>query len=323
MIGSQLGMGIEEDLCILVMGQSNADGRCTANRLANTSFNYKGIATGYPAARTTQDQYPYVSGDPTPGLKVYFKTAFASADQSLDNGAWYDYEIGLNNGHFGSGTAQIIGPEFSMGVKLNDLTGKDIYIIKCAYAGTALTSTITPTNPPGIWNNTNRFIAMEYFVDRAVRDYKAANPGRRLRLLGVVWWQGENDANAGISTATYTSQFNSFKAYVEGELYGHFVLPKGKEPIWNLVKLNFYQDAAEGLINTALSNIVAANPGFYLVDSTPYPQCQDLTVGEASPIAVGTPNSVGGSDDAHSSYIAQLAVGELCAQNVIDAGLLA
>lgn len=323
MIGSQLGMGIEEDLCILVMGQSNADGRCTANRLANTSFNYKGIATGYPAARTTQDQYPYVSGDPTPGLKVYFKTQFAGDDQALDNGAWYDYEIGLNNGHFNSNPAHRIGPEFSMGVKLNDLTGKNIWIIKCAYVGTALTNTITPNNPPGNWNNTNREIAIDYFVKRAVRDYKTANPGRRLRLLGIVWWQGENDANAGISTATYTTQFNSFKAYIEREVYGQFVIPAGKEPIWNLVRLNFYNNAAEGLINTALSNIVAANPRFYLVDSSPYPQCQELSVAEASPISVGSPNSAGTNDDAHSSYIAELAVGELCAQNVIDAGLLA
>lgn len=319
--GSRIDQGYEEDYCIIVMGQSNADGRCTANRLANTDFNYKGISTGYPSARTTEDQYPYSPGDATPGLKVYFKTQFTSDDQSLDNGAWYDYTIGTNNAHFGAVATYRIGPEFSMGVKLNDLTGKPIYIIKVGYSATALTNTVTPFTP-GNWNNTNRQIAIEYFVARAIRDYKAANPGRRLRLLAVNWWQGESDAQAGVSTATYTAQFNQFKEYITENIYGYFLVPAGLDPIWNIVKLNFANDAAEALINTALTNIVAANSGFHLVDSTPFPQCNDLTVAERAPIALGTPNSVGGQDNEHSSYIAQLAVGELCAQNIINAGLV-
>lgn len=311
----------EEELCILVMGQSNADGRCTANRLANTSFNYKGISTGYPSARTSQAQYPYSPGSATTGLKTYFKTAFASDDQSLDNGSWQNYTIGTNNGHFGSIAAHRIGPEFSMGVKLNEYTGKTIWIIKVGYSSTNLVSTATP-GTPGNWNNTNRQIAMDYFVARAVRDFRTDNPGKRLRLLAVNWWQGENDANDGFSTATYTTQFNSFKSYVEGELYGHFVVPSNKLPIWNLTKLNFYQNANEGNINTALANIVAANSGFHLVDSSAFPRCQDLSTAERSPISLGTPNSEGSNDNQHSSYIAQLGVGEIMAQNVIDAGLV-
>lgn len=76
----------------------------------------------------------------------------------------------------------------------------------------------------------------------------------------------------------------------------------------------------EAVINDALISIAGSRPGFHYVDSWPYPRCQNLTTAQASPITKGLPNSAGGNDNQHASHIAELAVGELCAQNVINAG---
>lgn len=301
---------------VILLGQSNADGRAMATRLGNTQFNYKGIAAGYPSVRVAQAQYTTTP----PGVYVYFKTAFASADQSLDDGAWAPLEIGVNNCHSGASAIDFVGPELSLCTRLHDITGKEIRLIKCGYSDTGLTSTITNSSPAGNWNNASRNAAMLYFVDRAMRDFRAENPTKRAVLLAVNWWQGENDGSNAVAQATYEAQFADLLAYVKQHIYSGFVVEN--EPIWNLVKLDFNRTAAEGVINAALAAIVAANTGFYLVDPTPYPQQIELSAAEALPLPVGTPNAEGRNDDAHASYLMELAVGELMADNIQSAGLI-
>lgn len=311
LLGSATTMPPDEVYFVILLGQSNADGRAMATRLANTQYNYKGIAAGYPAVRAAQDQYTITP----PGVYVYFKTAFASADQSLDDGAWAPLEIGVNNCHSGASAINFVGPELSLCTRLHDITGKEIRLIKCGYSDTGLTSTITNSSPAGNWNSASRNAAMLYFVDRAMRDFRSENPTKRAVLLGVNWWQGENDGSNAISQATYETQFASLLAFVKNHIYSGFVIED--EPIWNLVKLDFNRNAAEATINAALAAIVAANTGFYLVDPTPYPQEIELSAAEALPLPVGSPNAEGRTDDAHASYIMQLAVGEYMADNII------
>lgn len=301
----------EEVYFVLCMGQSNMDGRTPSARLANTNYNYKGIAAGYPSVRTTQGQYTTTPS----GVYTYFKTTYASDTQSLDNGSWQALVIGDNNCHSGASTVDFVGPELSLCTRLREATGKEIRLIKVGFSGTGLSSTCTTSAAPGNWNNTNRFIAIEYFVKRAMASFRAAYPTKRPVLVGVNWWQGENDAAEGISQATYEAQFALLKAYVKQELYGQFAIKR--EPIWNIVKLKFWQNAAETTINNALAAIVAADTNFRLIDTGPYPTTINLSSGEAAPIAVGTPNSLGWNDDSHASYIMELAVGELMADNIL------
>lgn len=296
---------------VLCMGQSNMDGRTPSARLANTDYNYKGIAAGYPSVRTSQDQYTTTPS----GVYTYFKTPFANADQSLENGSWQALVIGDNNCHSGAETVDFVGPELSLCTRLHEVSGKEVRLLKVGFSATGLSSTCTTSAAPGNWNNTNRFIAIEYFVKRAMTAFRAANPTKRPVLVGVNWWQGENDAAEGISQATYEAQFALLKSYVTNELYSQFVI--NRPPIWNLVKLKFAQNAAETVINNALTAIVASDSNFRLIDTAPYPRTINLSAGEASPIAVGTPNSLGWTDDGHASYIMQLAAGELMADNIL------
>lgn len=321
LLGSRYGTPPEEALFVFSNGQSNAVGYDVMERLANDDYNYKGISTGYPTQRSGQEQYP-MSGV-VPGVFIYFKTDDPADDQSLDDGSWQPLELGVNNCQ-NSGDFNGIGPDLSMCIKLHEYTGKDIYLIKCAYPGTALASSVTPTNPPGNWNNTNREIFINYFVKPALADFRAANPTIRPRLLAFNWWQGEHDALNSISTAGYKVHHNTLAAYWEEEVLGQFVTTTTQLPIWNLTKLRFRENAAEDDINDALTELVAEHSRYYLVDCSPYPQTEELTADEAAPIAVSTVgnNSAGREDDNHNSYIAQLAVGELWAQNIIDAGLV-
>ncbi|HRD54625.1 MAG TPA: sialate O-acetylesterase, partial [Flavobacteriales bacterium] len=256
-----------------------------------------------------------------------------------DNGSWQPYAIGVNNAHTGATTTDQIGPEFSAAITLRDAVGAPINIIKCAYSSTGLCPWINETTPPGTWNPTatyagNRYTAIEYFVRRGIEDFRDANPGVLCKLAGVIWWDGESDANANVTTAQYTTQFNSLLNYMRPELAALFDNDSTEAPQWNLVSLSFRRNAKEALINTALSNIAAAvpaapkasaaaDPDIHYVDSWPYPRCQNLTTAQASPIAKGTPNSQGGNDNMHASHIAELAVGELCAENILAAGWVA
>ena len=92
--------------------------------------------------------------------------------------------------------------------------------------------------------------------------------------------------------------------------------------IWNITRLDFFRTAAEGVINTAIDAIEAAYADVYKVNAAGYPQSNDMTSAEAAPVPVGNPNANGWSDDDHSSYIAQLAVGEQQFANIQTAGLI-
>lgn len=320
MLGRRFTTPPEDALFVILLGQSNAAGYDVRARLANNDYNYKGISTGYPSVRSGQAQY--VSSGAVPGVKVYWKGNNPSTDQTLDNGAWADLTLGTNNVQ-NSGAFEGVGSELSLCTKLHEYTGKTIWLVKCGYPATGLASSINPAGTPGNWNNTNREIFVEYFLKRALRDFRSANPTLRPRLLCVNWWQGEHDALNSISTAGYKVHHNTLSAYIEKEAFGQFVVPSNKLPIWNLVKLRFHETAAETNINTAFSELVSENTRYRLVDCTSYPKTKELTSGQASPVAVNIVgnNSAGRQDDNHQSYIAQLAAGELMAQNVIDAGL--
>lgn len=291
---------------IILLGQSNADGRREPTRLQNTQYNYKGIGAGYPSVRSGQDQYV---ANPS-NVYIYRKAGIYTDDFSPDNGAWQAYVAGSNSSY----DDNAFGTELACATRLADTTGKPVYIIKVAFGGTGLSDSCDTSTIPGNWNHTIRYMAAEFWIKRALRDFRSANPTLRPRLLGINWWQGEQDTVDDIPTATYEAQFALFRAYMQRIIEGNFV---SQDYIWNITKLKFNENAAEALINTALANIAAAHSDTFLVDSTPYPQGDALTLGESSPLATGSPNADGGTDNAHSSYIGLLGVGEYMADNMI------
>jgi hypothetical protein len=185
---------------------------------------------------------------------------------------------------------------------------------------TGLSRSLTNSQLPGNWNNASREVAVEYYLKRAVRDLRIAYPTRRLKLLAVNWWQGENDGAGNIPSADYQRQFLEMKNYVDKAIAGLFV--QDKKHIWNLTKLDYNRNAGEATINSAIDALAAAYDDIYTVNAAGYPQSDELSPSEASPVAVGAPNANGWTDDNHSSYISMLAVGEQQFANIQAAGLI-
>ncbi|MES2731732.1 MAG: sialate O-acetylesterase [Bacteroidota bacterium] len=299
---------------LLSIGQSQCSGRAETARLANTNFNYKGIAAGYPTHRVAQAQYTTTPSN----VYIYNKgNDKTNGNIEADNGAWQAYTAGSND-HIDLAAAPLFvnfGPELSLSTQLSDATGKAIYVAKFGVGGTALTNNTTTTDP-GCWNYTLRYQAVEYILKRAVRDLRTAQPTKRIVFLGVLWMQGEQDATTAQTAATYEAEFNSLKRYVDNSIKETLNL---RQPYpWILAKLSFNQDAAETVINTAITSIDTNNSDCYSIDLSSYPRKYDLTTTEATPVAKvaittgNTPtNSVNGADNYHGSYIYQLAAGEL------------
>lgn len=302
---------------IILMGQSNGVGR-QDGRLSNTQFNYVGIADGYPTPRVSQPQY---AADPSDVI-IYYKPTLRTGDHSIDDGEWQAYQAGVNSRYPtppATDNALVFGSELSCATLIQQATGKLTAIIKPAWQTTALSRGAT-SDLPGAWNDTSRVIAAEFYIRRGIQDLKALYPNRRIKLVSINWWQGESDSISAISSANYQAQFAEFKAYIDKVVAGLVV--QDQKHIWNITRLDFFRTAAEGVINTAIDAIEAAYADVYKVNAAGYPQSNDMTSAEAAPVPVGNPNANGWPDDDHSSYIAQLAVGEQQFANIQTAGLI-
>ncbi len=308
-IGTQNDIDLDVVYFIMIFGQSNADGRATNVRLANTNWNYSGISLGYPATRTVEPIYSASPEQVFTYNKGYFP-GFNTAGN--DNGIWQPLTAGTNS----SGAAGYFGVELSLSTNIRQHTGKPVYIVKAGFASTYLMYQAALASGPGAWQFTNRYIAMEYYLRRAMRDFRIQNPNKRAVPLCVYWWQGENDASEGRTSAQYKSDFNSMKSYMDNIIKQCFIIESNKSPLWILSKIDFTQSAAETVINTAFDELVFENSDCVSVDPSPYPRRSDLTASERNPGNGGT------SDNDHSSYIAMLAMGEIAMQEIIDYGLL-
>ncbi len=300
---------------ILIIGQSNAAGQGEYTRaIGNTDYGYKGIRN-YPSIHTTEDYYTS-TGD---WAHIYYKGDQRSANFALDNGEWQVYNPETNSITDRDATTRTkeIGSEFSLAHAIHDATGKEVFIIKGGLGGTALCPFGATTNGAGYWNYTLRTNTEKFFIQRAKRDFAEYKPGKQLRCVAIVWWQGETDAQNGISKSTYKYEWSSLKNYIDNAVKSNFVLTH--PPVWNVVKLKYTDGAAQDVINSALTEVVSEHTNCHLIDATPYPRRNELTSDEATPLTLGAPtNADGGTDstNSHNSYISQLAIGELAFLNI-------
>lgn len=327
-VGTTSGSNPTIAYCIIMMGQSNADGGAVSARMGagGNNYAYKGILTGYPNARVAQENY---SRTPA-GVYIYNKQRTDDNLWGVDDGFWEPYEATDTGNAHNKGVANAdprIGCEGALAEAIVDYTGAEVFIIKPSWGATALYSGDTGASFPGPWNYQARQLATDAYIARAVRDFHIYRQNVKLRLVSVGWWQGERDASQGRSQAQYTADFADYYAYMDKSIKGNFLIESDKLPLWQLVKLKLNETAGETTINAAHQAFVAANPTFarYIdIDQggRDFPRLTDMTVAEASPITKAIPNSLGIDDDNHSSHITQLAVGEMMFNNVQSAGLL-
>lgn len=304
---------------IILLGQSNNDGAMQATRLANTLWNYKGILANWPNTRVAQAQYVYNPSN----VHIYNRAAAQASDWRADTGAWQAYQAGVNSRNVTTASNTVLfGNECYLAQCIQDVHGGQVAIIKPSFAGVGLLPT-SVTVAPGPFNNISRDIAMQIYLQRAVRDYAAYNPGHVLDPVCVVWWQGEAEASLASGTAAYQAAWLEMYPLIRDSIRSLF--PIRRDPVWNLVKLDFYRNAAETNINTALSNCAAAIPsGYYITSHTGKSlQKQELTAGQASPLTKGSPTNItGNDDDAHSNYIAGQLVAEEIRNNLVTEAII-
>lgn len=304
--------------CIWVGGQSNPDSAAQSERLANALWNYKGILAGYPNTRVAEPQYV---ANPA-GVHIYNRSAAQASDWSLDTGQWEPYEAGVNSRNVTTASNTVLfGPECILSQCIADYTGGEVAIIKPAFAGVGLLPTSLNT-APGPFNNVARTIALQVYMERAVRDWAAYNPGTRLEIVGVIWWQGETDANLGVTGANYVADLTKLYNVMNAGFRRMFVTRR--DPVWNFVSLDFNRSAAEIDINSAVSAFATAQ-GQYFIDDHMGKSLQkdELTAAQDDPLTKGAPtNASGNDDDNHSNYIAVQLIGESAFNNLVTEGVI-
>lgn len=222
---------------LIILGQSNADGRGVKADLSDmAAFNF--------GAATIAGSDPYV--------RIFNKSitrtpASASVNRVL-NGAWEDY-TGSNGMIVSPQTGTLstsAGPELAFAyiwankVYLN--TGKSLHILKCAIGGTPLyySGASADTN----WaSNTGqiRELFFNYLARPAITEL--LNSGKKPRLIGIYWAQGESDTDTTANANAYEANLINLIADVRnktGFTDGKFIMQSlsnhSNTTQWNTVK---------------------------------------------------------------------------------------
>ena len=132
----------------------------------------------------------YLTGGPISGVYIAdrLKTGFAAL------------EIGVNNNVETSHTTY--GPEGELGYRLQAALSEDIYILKLNKSGSAIDENRTPDTGVDSWQYDAGELCDQYLdmIDWALGE----NFGGKVPVFaGILWQQGEADAEAGPETANY------------------------------------------------------------------------------------------------------------------------
>jgi len=168
---------------------------------------------------------PYINSQHV--TNIYYKPDLTSTD----NGAFQKYNYGVNNN---CRSNKYPGPDVSVGVQYNALTGKQLLIIKFAYGGSALVDDGSTVTANGIWqidanatraNNLLHYdIALNNFIIPCLN--RALQNGFRLNILATCWTQGETDANLLARATAYESELIRLFDALETALTPYKFLPK-------------------------------------------------------------------------------------------------
>ena len=272
---------------VLDLGQSNSAGRAETERLT--------ALTSYSATPA--------------GVKIYYKTARTSPD----NGSWQDVSAGVNNFEPENILAGLdcFASEVIAGKLLFDRLGNNpIYWNKCALGGTSLKQGLTSTDWSELTAGELFQIATQYYHTVAYAKLVALHPTKTIKTI-ILWYQGESDANNGTAASEYYANFVNFVAAL-----------RAYDPVFAnapliITKLKYFIDANEATVNAAFDTFAGGNPNTYLIDISDQPRKQDLDAGVKATYPPST-----GSDDQHSSYLAQIARGEMIFDKLVEIGYI-
>lgn len=263
---------------IMDMGQSNAEGRAEADRLALTTYPER------PA-----------------NIVLFYKPDYTT---SL-NGDFETYMAGQNTEEPDlSASFRLFSHSLAMAYQLRDFTGNRVYIIPAGDGGTALEQNLTSPDWSPASSGECFQIFLERFFDVAMASIISSHPGKTIAVCNI-WAQGESDATDNTATSNYASNFAAF--YTAVRAHGTYSSYLTAAP-WVIPTLNYLQTANETTINGVFTSFAAANSSHvFVVDMSAQKRKQDLTTGEKGGFTATA------SDDEHLSYLAQNYLGEQAA----------
>ena len=150
--------------------------------------------------------------------------------------------------------AHAFGPEITFGRAVADSQAMPLALIKCGRGATDLAVDWDPATGPAYLDFRNTV---------ATGMQKLRDAGYEPRITGMLWTQGERDANRGRTTAQYTADLNEFITDVRGR-YGadlpFFISRLSDNQLPS-------QAAAFNLIRAAQDAVAAADPHAFLIDT--------------------------------------------------------
>jgi beta-glucanase (GH16 family) len=187
-------------------------------------------------------------------------------------GTTYDWGTGIGNE-----SGRRFGPELSFGYAMQQWLGDEIAIIKYARASASIGSTAEGPNG-GVYNDydpsdsrLNQYDKLVNTISNAVASLPA---GDTLLLRGVLWMQGEGDANATLAGA-YQTNLTEFIAALRTSIANIAAVSSGKlvpESTWGNLKIFIGTIATQGAngdtVRAAQSAVAAADPNVCLVNGT-------------------------------------------------------
>lgn len=244
---------------VLLGGQSNMGGK---GNIATLTSNYPVLG-----APQTDVQFYYNSSD------VVYDTANESTWVTLRPGG-----------------GQQFGPEVAFGRTVADaLPSHNLALIKSYYGGTNLSN---HWNPPSGF----AYVIFKNTVTAALADLTTA--GHTYTITGMLWTQGESDANGTRTTAQYEADLNELIADVRTNY--------GTNLPFFISRLSDMQThsslTAKDDIILAQENVAAADPYAYLIDTDGFSMADSLHFDTHGQVALGTAFG--------ESYIASVAVPE-------------
>lgn len=241
--------------CIICLGQSNEEGGDSATNPSSLYLNSQ----------------PYTN--------IFYKPDLTSTL----NGSIQKYQYSINNN---SRSNKYPGPDVSVGIQYNTLTGKPLLIIKHAYGGSALVDDGSYVWSTGLWqidanatraNNLLHYdIALNNFIIPCLN--QAVQRGIRLNILATCWCQGESDSGTVYGSSNYQAELIRLFDALETALTPYGVLSPNYKPLITRLHNNYTVGTRPymSVIRTAQEN-VAAYYSAQWIDTDAYPVAADNT----------------------------------------------
>jgi hypothetical protein len=148
------------------------------------------------------------AGEGDPPIPAPYNVAQPDVQISWMNGGWAALQQGFSYEY------NSFGPEVSFGYRLHNtlFPADSIYLVKYAVGGTHLATEYSEWNP----NGGTLYNGLKTAVNNAMQNLTAA--GKAPQIAGMIWMQGESDANNATYAAEYATNLTNFIVSIRHDL---------------------------------------------------------------------------------------------------------